>query len=83
MALGRKLEKVKRGDEAREAYDRADEYAVGRAYELIAHARSVVERAAAYMELCRALKAIKRDSEALEPCDKASELSEDAAEIGR
>lgn len=34
------------------------------------------------MELCRALKAIKRDSEALEPCDKASELSEDAAEIG-
>lgn len=83
MALGRELEKVKRGDEAREAYDRADEHAVGRAYELIAHARSVVERAAAYMELCRALKAIKRDSEALEPCDKASELSEDAAEIGR
>jgi hypothetical protein len=55
VALGRELEKVKRGDEAREAYDMPDEHAVGRAYELIAHARSVVERAAPHMELCKNL----------------------------
>jgi hypothetical protein len=61
----------------------ADEHAVGRAYELVAHAKGVTKRLAAYMELCRVLKEHHRDSEALEPCDKADELKEDAAEIGR